>query len=46
MNPEIPFFFVTGDEYFWEKLDTKTIQEYLGKPSVKQDVIVSENLWK
>jgi len=29
-NAELPFFFVTGDEFFWETINASTIKKLLG----------------
>lgn len=44
-NSELPFFFVTGDESFYEKIPEKYITRILGK-SPKDNVINARECWK
>ena len=42
----MPFFFVTGDEGFWEKIDSQTIERILGTGASKQNQFDAEQVWK
>jgi hypothetical protein len=44
-NSELPFFFVTGDESFYEKIPEKYITRIIGK-SPKDNVINARECWK
>jgi hypothetical protein len=45
VNAEIPFFFVTGDEGYWEEEKAEEINRVLGH-GIKDAKINSKNLWK
>jgi len=45
VNPELPFFFITGDEYFYKTIKSATVEKILGyKP--KDDKEESIKVWK
>lgn len=44
-NAELPYFFITGDEYFYKFIKSATVEKILGyKP--KEDKELSVNVWK
>ncbi len=43
-NPEIPFFFVTGDEAFWEEETANQIEKVFGY-GIKEKSINSKEIW-
>jgi hypothetical protein len=45
INPEIPFFFVTGDEGYWETTSAEKINKIFGK-GIKEKQINSNEHWK
>lgn len=45
INPEIPFFFVTGDEGYWEKTSAEKISQIFGN-GIKTNEIHSDKYWK
>jgi hypothetical protein len=45
LNCEIPFFFVTGDEGFWENESAQQIQKIFGQ-GIKEKTISSTEVWK
>ena len=36
-NAELPFFFITGDEGFWETITSETITRLLGMQATKSE---------
>ena len=44
-NSVLPFFFVTGDECFYEKIPEKHITKILGKP-INENFIIARDCWK
>jgi hypothetical protein len=44
LNSELPFFFVTGDEGFFEQIQGTTVQTVFGK-GIKQESIPSSQVW-
>lgn len=45
LNPELPFFFITGDEYFYKKLKGKHVEKILGyKPKEQNEDSI--HVWK
>ena len=45
INPEIPFFFITGDEGFWETTSAQNITKIFGQ-GIKTNQIKSVEYWK
>ena len=45
INPEIPFFFITGDEGFWETTSAQNIKKIFGQ-GIKSKEINSDEHWK
>jgi hypothetical protein len=39
---QVPFFFVTGDEYFWDKVKVSTVKEYLGDEQFDKELNSTE----
>lgn len=45
IDPELPFFFITGDESFYEKIPEKYITRVIGKP-INDIYLSSRDCWK
>lgn len=45
INAELPFFFVTGDEGYFDEIQGKTLQTVFGK-GIKQSSIPSKQVWQ
>jgi hypothetical protein len=44
-NSELPFFFITGDESYYEKIQEKYITKVIGKP-INENFVISKEIWK
>ncbi len=45
-SPEFPFFFITGDEGYWDNLDNKLITQFIGREFSSNEKIDSFEIWQ
>jgi len=45
-NAELPFFFITGDEGFWETITSDTITKLLGMQATKNENFSGKEIWQ
>jgi hypothetical protein len=44
-NTQLPFYFVTGDEGFWDELEGKTIEKVIGS-HIDEKIISGKQIWR